>query len=208
MKYDLTLYQTIIFDFDGVILDSETYKIQTFKSLFSSFPDYIDKIDEYNKANRGISRYDKFRYIYQNILQLPYTEEVEKKLGDEYSEKLSDNLSQIPLINGVKEFLSLQKVPLYIASSSKKAEMDIAMQPHDIQKYFKRVYDQTTTKLDAIRDVLRRSSLKNDQVLFIGDAIADYEAGHEAMVDFLARTDDPTKFPDGMRWIENFQLLI
>lgn len=208
MKYNLASYKAIVFDFDGVILDSESYKIQTFKSLFSSFPDYIDKIDEYNKANRGISRYDKFRYIYQTILQLPYTEDVEKMLGEAYNSKLVQNLGSISLISGVKKFLEQQHVPLYIASSSKESEMDQAMQAHGIKKYFKKTYDQSNTKEYAILDVKKKLKLKGDKILFVGDAIIDYEIAQKTKVDFLARTKKPDKFPENTKWIADFRELL
>ena len=61
------MIKAIIFDFDGVLVESAEIKTEAFRQLFSSFPDKVHEIVEYHKRNMGISRYVKFRYFYENI---------------------------------------------------------------------------------------------------------------------------------------------
>ena len=58
----------IFFDFDGVILESVDIKGWAFGKLFESYPEHVDEIVAFHFANGGMSRFDKFRYIYKNIL--------------------------------------------------------------------------------------------------------------------------------------------
>lgn len=208
MKYDISEERTIIFDFDGVILDSEAYKIETFKSLFLGFPKYIKAIDDYNRTHRGISRYEKFEHIYKTILHLKYTQDVEKQLGEKYNRALLKNLKNSSLIPGVAVFLRQQQVPMFIASSSKLEEMDNVMKTKEIKQYFTKVYGQPISKYDAIKDVLKNLKLLPKQVLFIGDAIVDLETAEKAEVNFIARTDQPSKFPEGTKQIRDFTELL
>ena len=60
---------TIILDFDGVILDSISVKTEAFHTLFSFVPGHIDEIVQFHRDNEGMSRFDKIRYIYNNILK-------------------------------------------------------------------------------------------------------------------------------------------
>jgi len=52
----------------GVILESVDIKGWAFGGLFEAYPEYVDEIVIFHHANRGMSRFDKFRYIYKNIL--------------------------------------------------------------------------------------------------------------------------------------------
>ena len=61
--------KAILFDFDGVILESVDIKGLAFCKLFENFPEHVTKIVQYHHANGGISRFNKFRYIYKNILK-------------------------------------------------------------------------------------------------------------------------------------------
>ena len=56
----LNNYDTIFWDFDGVIKDSVEVKTNAFKSLFEDFdPDLLDQIVEHHENNTGISRFEK-----------------------------------------------------------------------------------------------------------------------------------------------------
>ena len=79
------MIKTIIFDFDGVIVESAEIKTKAFKELFTDYPQKIEEIVQYHLANGGISRYVKFRYIYEQILGQKLSEDTEIKLGKDFS---------------------------------------------------------------------------------------------------------------------------
>ncbi|EAL7445452.1 HAD family hydrolase, partial [Campylobacter coli] len=61
--------KNIIFDFDGVILDSVELKTQAFAELFKEFPkNKVQELVKYHIQNGGISRYHKIQYFFENIL--------------------------------------------------------------------------------------------------------------------------------------------
>jgi beta-phosphoglucomutase-like phosphatase (HAD superfamily) len=72
------MIETIIFDFDGVILESVTVKTEAFRELFSSEPDCPDEIVEFHKRNGGMSRYDKFRHVCCRPDEFPYEDRCKK----------------------------------------------------------------------------------------------------------------------------------
>ena len=81
---------TLIFDFDGVIVESIPLKTAAFREVFSFVPDHLDEIIAYHLENGGMSRYDKFRYIYADILHEPLTPEQEEHLAGEYVRRIFD----------------------------------------------------------------------------------------------------------------------
>ena len=63
--------KAIIFDFDGVILDSVDVKTKAFKQMYSIYgDDVMRKVVDYHLLNGGISRYKKFKYFHENFLML------------------------------------------------------------------------------------------------------------------------------------------
>ncbi len=69
----IVMLTTLILDFDGVIVESLPLKAAAFKKVFSFAPEHLDEIIAFHLENGGMSRYDKFRYIYANILGEPLT---------------------------------------------------------------------------------------------------------------------------------------
>ena len=60
------MVKAIIFDFDGVILESLEIKTNAFKKLYKSYgTDIVDKVAIHHLENGGVSRYEKFK-IYHN----------------------------------------------------------------------------------------------------------------------------------------------
>ena len=65
--------KAIIFDFDGVILDSVDVKTKAFKQMYSIYgDDVMRKVVDYHLLNGGISRYEKFKYFHENFLNRAY----------------------------------------------------------------------------------------------------------------------------------------
>ena len=64
------MIENILWDFDGVILDSMKIRDWGFKEIFKSFKKRdIDKLIDYHNLNGGLSRYVKIRYFYEEILK-------------------------------------------------------------------------------------------------------------------------------------------
>ena len=101
LKYDL-----IIFDLDGVLLDTVDMKTQVFAKMFEKYgPEVVQKINEYNKKYGGKSRGEKFRYYYTHILHKTLTEEIYDDLCLQYSSMTLKPSIDAPSIPGANEFL-------------------------------------------------------------------------------------------------------
>ncbi len=68
-RIDIHDYKTIIFDCDGVILNSNKIKSEAFRIVASQYGDKeARKLVTYNKENGGVSRYVKFNYFINEII--------------------------------------------------------------------------------------------------------------------------------------------
>ena len=68
-KQSLTSFRAIAFDFDGVLAESVDIKTRAYALLFKGEGDQsIRQIVDFHLKNGGISRFEKIRKIYNDIL--------------------------------------------------------------------------------------------------------------------------------------------
>ena len=59
----------IIFDFDGVLVDSVEIKTNAFAFIYKEYgDDIVDKVIYHHRLNGGMSRYKKFEYYHDTLL--------------------------------------------------------------------------------------------------------------------------------------------
>ncbi|HOI57315.1 MULTISPECIES: HAD hydrolase-like protein [unclassified Methanoculleus] len=189
---------TLILDFDGVVVESLPLKSAAFKKIFSFTPEHLDEIIAFHLENGGMSRYDKFRHIYANILHEPLTPEQEERLAGEYVGLIFESMLTVPYVEGARELLEdcSRLLPLYIVSATPEGEMLEIARRRDLTKYFVRIYGSPKTKAECIREILEETGASPDEGLFVGDAPNDWQAAYETGVRFVARIPpgDPDRF--------------
>lgn len=182
-------FATIILDFDGVILESVSVKTEAFRTLFSEFPKHIDEIVQYHIDNGGISRFDKFHYIYNNILK----EELTPNRFDEISEKFATivfkEVIKSPFVIGAHEFLETYHsiIPLYVVSATPEKELITILQKRGLTHYFRQVFGAPKKKVDCLKEIVKFTGMPIESVIFIGDAKNDFDAAQLAGVRFVGR---------------------
>lgn len=178
----------IIFDFDGVILDSAKIKTEAFLELFKDYPQHQKVIKEYHIEHQGITRYKKFEWIYKELLNKDYNEHVKKELGNEFSRLVFNKVMNTNFIAGAKELLeSIQnRVPAFIASGTPDDELNKIIKGRNVAKYFQSVYGSNISKEEAIDRIIQKHSLQPARILFVGDAVTDWNAAKAKGLPFIA----------------------
>lgn len=179
----------IILDFDGVILESVEVKTEAFRTLFSFSREHVDTIVEFHRRNGGLSRFDKFAYIYKNILHEPLTRQRCRTLSDEFSSLVFEKMLTTPFVPGAQEFIEMTspRIPLYIVSATPETELKEITDERGLTRFFRRIYGAPRKKSDCIRDILSTGRLLPSSVIFVGDAKNDCDAAREAGVRFVGR---------------------
>src|SRR5210317_13281 len=86
-------YKTIIFDCDGVILNSNKIKTEAFYEVTKHFGhEFAESLVNYHVANGGVSRYEKFKYFITQILQKPYNKLLNEELLKHFSKYVKESL--------------------------------------------------------------------------------------------------------------------
>ncbi|MEZ5333351.1 MAG: HAD family hydrolase, partial [Thermoanaerobaculia bacterium] len=97
--------RAVVFDFDGVIVESVEVKSRAFVELFPDRPDLHEAILEHHRDHLGLSRYEKIRWILAELLDEPADEERVDELAARFSDLVLDATVSCPLVTGAEETL-------------------------------------------------------------------------------------------------------
>lgn len=198
------MIRAVAFDFDGVVLESADIKTNAFAELFADHPEHVHHIVALHLDQQGISRYEKFRRIHAEILDLPLSDERERDLGVRFSEIVVEQLERCPFVEGAPELLRelAADLPLYVASGTPEDELRALCAGREIDSLFTGIYGTPRGKPEILREILASHTLDASELLFVGDATSDLAAAAEVGTPFVARVcpgkpdpfDDPALF--------------
>ena len=183
------MIKAIVFDFDGVLVESAHIKTEAFRKIYSRWPDKADEGVSFHLKNMGISRYIKFKHFYENIIGEHYSEEIGLKLGSEFSDIVLDEIKVAPFVKGAKEFLEnyYSKYKFFVASGTPEKELREIISFKGIDGYFAGIYGSPSTKKEIVDKIMGRDSLNSNLVVFVGDAESDRKAAEDTGVHFVLR---------------------
>lgn len=205
------MIKNIIFDFDGVILDSMPIRDFGFKEIFKKYPkDLVDKFLDYHRYNGGISRYIKIRYFYEELLQKDITEDEVNHLADKFSIIMKKELiNKKYLITQSVDFIKNNhiKYKLHIASGSDQVELRYLCKELGLSEYFLSIHGSPTHKNDLVKDILLSNSYKLEETILIGDSINDFNAANINNIDFYGYNNIDLKNVSKV-YLESYEALV
>ncbi len=190
--------QSIFFDFDGVIVDSNSTKTEAFRTLFSDYDDEtIAQVVAYHQQNGGISRVEKIRYAHQYIIKKPLTDEEVMEWAAKYSRLVMEKVIAADYIEGAKEFLDTIQgaMPIFVISGTPESELKEVIERRDMSGYFDEIVGSPIKKPSHIRNLLYDYQLAPEHCVFVGDALTDYNAARETGLFFIGIQGEIT-FPE------------
>ena len=193
LQIDIKQYKSIVFDCDGVVLDSNVVKTEAYfrtaKNLGASDRDAQALVD-YHVRLGGISRYHKFDYYLREILQQSATQEAIQILLDEFARELEVGLLHCEVAPGL---LALREITpdanWMILSGGDQQEIRTLFAKRNLQSLFDGGLFGSPDNKDT---VLAREKMNGNlqfPALFIGDSKYDYEAAIRAGLDFVFLSD-------------------
>lgn len=179
-------YEAILWDFDGVLMNSNPIRDRGFEQTLAEYPaGEVAALLAYHRANGGLSRYVKFRYFFETIRNESITEEEVKAWAHRFSGVVKSLLFDAALlidetVGWVKE--NHTRVPMHIVSGSDQAELREVCRHHGIDQYFKSIEGSPTPKKQLVAGLLGKYGYTADRCVLVGDSVNDYDA---AMVNGL-----------------------
>ncbi|MEP4888649.1 MAG: HAD family hydrolase [Aliiglaciecola sp.] len=186
MKLPLSEYKTIIFDCDGVILNSNKVKTQAFYLAALPYGEKAaNKLVEYHVARGGISRYKKFEWFIETFQSEDKTNRLQELL-DNYAKFVLDGLMKCEIANGLAELRQkTRKARWLVASGGDQNELRDVFSSRGIFELFDGGIFGSPDSKDTILD--REISNGNilQPALFLGDSKYDHVASKRADLDFV-----------------------
>jgi len=183
-------YQYIIFDFDGVLVESNEIRFNGFRKLFKDYPQgEVEKLVAYAKANGGVSRYKKIEYFFNEIRREPISEESVNQWAAQFSTLVEQDIVEAKPVEGSLKFLEdyFSHFDFAIVSGSDQAELRRICEKRKINHFFKMILGSPVEKKDNIASLLSDLNWQHNESLYVGDSNNDLEAAKANALDFVGR---------------------
>ena len=185
----ITDYKTIIFDCDGVVLDSNKVKTTAFyKAALPYGEEKAQSLVDYHVARGGISRYKKFEWFIQQCKGIKGPTLTE--LLDTYAKEVEVGLLSCKIVDGL-ELLKEQtgNANWLIVSGGAQHELRDVFSKRGIDSlYDGGIFGSPDTKDEILAREIANANIKLP-ALFIGDSKYDFEAATNANLDFIFMTN-------------------
>lgn len=199
------MIKLIIFDYDGVIVDSfsnvhRVYKIIC-KKLNKNCPNDFDSFKEVY-GEHHLHFYDK----------LNFTDDEREKADIIFKKEIIKQKTNV--FNEIDKLLKdfHKKYKLFILTSNYKEEVINKLTKHNILRYFDKIIGKETysikrfEKVEIIKKILKDYDLNQDEVVLIGDRNVDFKEGVDAGLKHILLVDygwgyDKLKIPE---WEQKF----
>jgi len=197
-------YKTIIFDCDGVILDSNRIKTEAYYDTVVN--DYgvaaAKKLLEYHQRYGGISRFHKFEYFLKNIIKCSTIQDNElQRLIENYGKTVLQKLFDCNFTDGFLEFFqALPKSAVKIVvSGGLQTELISVFEHKNLQTWFAGIFGSPDNKIEILTREIK-NNLIIFPALFLGDSEYDYISAVKNNIDFVF----VTKYTEFKSWREFF----
>ncbi len=188
---NLSQYDLWLFDCDGVILQSNLIKSTAMYqvALHFSNENVAELFKQYHQENAGITRYIKFKYLFETLLNRQLFEDDYQQALVMFGQLCTEKLIACPLTKGAENFL-LQRAGggnKFIISAGTEIELQHVFEKKELDTLFSGIYGGPRTKFEIFSDVL--ACYPNSKPLFFGDAKADYIVAKKFDIDFVFLSD-------------------
>ena len=183
------MIKNIIFDFDGVLVDSEILVAKAFSKYMQNFDIEINEKDFANFAGKKTVQVIE-------ILSHKYSIKDQQKFYNDIM-KISTNIykNELTLVKGAYDFVSKSKLNLYIGSNSTKDRIIDGLKRVELNKFFKseQVYSfdivgKSKPEPDIYLKAIEDNNLTQAETIIIEDSAVGVMAGVAANIKVIGLT--------------------
>ena len=179
----------LIFDFDGVIINSVDLKNEAFIDLYKKEKNFTE-IKEYLIRNQGIPRRLKITEIEEKLIKNIYKnresklKEIERRM-DILNESIINKVLKAELIVDALEFIKKNNEKIIgLVSATPDKELIQILKKKNLTGYFDFVYGSHWSKHKTFEYLKKRYDLKESEMIYFGDSIGDKTSASSANIDF------------------------
>jgi len=189
---NINQYSTLIFDCDGVILNSNFQKIEAYRNAaikFGADTNQAEALVKHHIELTGISRNIKFHYFLETIMGRKATEEDMNFLFKNLNNEVISLLKNCEVTLGLEKLKNqTQGIPWMIASGGDQEELRFLFLDKKINHLFDRgIFGSPKSKHQIIESHMSNKNFL--PALFLGDSLYDIETAKKYNLDFIFVSD-------------------
>ncbi len=169
----------IVFDCDGVLLESVDAKTKAFGMVAEPFgAEARDRLVLFHTLHGGVSRYEKFKWLYREVLGREITQPEMDELAARFVHYALENVVNAPFVPGAMEVLRTWKgkIPMYVCSGTPQSELESIFRQRNLDDYFDGLQGTPPAKAILLKEILRETGVDPAEAVMVGDASTDREA--------------------------------
>lgn len=190
MKNRISNYASLVFDCDGVILNSNKVKTDAFYQAALPYGEAAAQaLVDYHVANGGVSRYLKFAYFLELLVPQFAPNRTGPSLDElleNYAQAVLQGLLTCDVAPGLKELrAATPNVRWLIVSGGDQSELRKIFAKRKLDTLFDAgIFGSPDTKDEILARELKSNTIQTP-ALFLGDSKYDYQAATSAYLDFI-----------------------
>lgn len=180
-------YASLVFDCDGVILDSNRVKTDAFRAAALPYgSEAAEALVAYHVSNGGVSRYRKFEYFVTDILGTKSDAAIQQDLLDRFAAAVRRGLLDCDIAAGLESLREATRGSRWlVVSGGDQQELRWLFSCRGIAQLFDGgIFGSPETKTLILDREISAGNLALPAI-FLGDSRLDYEAAASAGLDFL-----------------------
>jgi phosphoglycolate phosphatase-like HAD superfamily hydrolase len=203
--------RAVVFDFDGVLVDSNEVKRQAFFEVFRDYDGSAEVVVSLLASDGVIDRYDVIQGVLSQLeVDLPPRAQVARKLAEEYNAICEHHAATCAEIEGAATALATlaAEYQLFVNSATPEQPLRRIVARRSWDRFFRGVFGRPSTKTENLRRALSASSTTAQDLLFVGDSRSDMLAAREVGCHFVGVRDDEDVFRQhGVSVVEDLTVL-
>lgn len=179
--------QALLFDVDGVLIDSLDVKGEAFADVFSDVPDSRDTVVAFHRTHGGVTRSIKIGLLYERLMgEAPAEVELETRVRS-FGEAVRQRVIDAPEIEGAHAALERwsQRCPLHAVSATPSEELTVILKARGLAAFFTGIHGWPPAKADAVRALLSQYGYEPEWTVLVGDSHEDFAAAQKSGVRFV-----------------------
>lgn len=204
MNLDLAKYKTIVFDCDGVVLNSNKVKVQAYFNVakrMGGSDAQAQAFVEHHVSKGSFPRNGKIEYYLNNIVKQPVTKALVQQYIATFEEILDKTLMECEIASGLLALkMATPSARWMLLSGGDQAELRRVfprrnVEGHNLASLFEvGIFGGPDIKQEVLAREKANANLQMP-ALFLGDSKYDYQAATKAGLDFVFLSDW-TEVPD------------
>lgn len=180
----------LVFDCDGVILESVDAKTRAFAEVAARYgPEARDRLALFHKLHGGVSRQEKFSWLFREVLHREIKPQEMQELCDLFVHYALENVINAPFVPGIVQTLEKwqDRVLIYACSGTPTEELQVVLSRRRLAHYFTEIYGSPPAKAERLAQIVREAGVDPAECVMIGDSGTDMQAAEQVGTHFYGR---------------------